>query len=601
MKHKITTIILFLTTCLFLIAISGCDAMSRNSDVSLQLDQSISEEITPTTTSISALVTTENLSAETQSMTESMGSTDVIELMKLLADTTEYEEREKLKEKYCIDAFQGYNNSHLKGVHYIVFTDKFELSGLHYGLTPNQVMQMESTARFFEFEDIYEENTVDYILKRISYYLQYEQIAGTIMILPKDSYYIVGISQGAESPFVKMAAIKDLSMDDAGKTVIGDYETPKLPPDLFFTKPQPVQVNGFETYHVDLIKETKQYGKSVLASYYVERITAEAFSINANDSSPVDSEQEYRLTDESLDVNRFMNPYPEQRKFRFLKNNYPMDDYLEFTVDNAQIFIMNKLKGESIHLPVSTRQMQNIQEFIKIYDLEQLFIVEPLDVNSANNLLTKKYSLKALFGLNQDYEFVKTQNTYFDLAMLTVGFNQETEKITEIHIEPKYSSEMVEQKRALSLSDFNIGPLQACMKQEDFLEAINKEGADAKTVENLKNMIRKLDFGTFEYNGIKIKNHPLAECFPCFTYEGSEQNYKTSRNIGVGSTKQDVLNAYNAPDIGLAQSDQWEYLLDTPYWNLTDDPVINMGDTMKFIFKDNAVISIQVYVYISSS
>lgn len=593
-----------LMTCLLLIAISGCDDMSMNFGTSsMQLDQSSSNQTTPAAVPISEPAGTQISTVDTQPRTESMGSMDVIELMKLLADTTEYEEREKLKEKYCIDTFQGYNTNHLKEIHYIVFSDKFELGGLHYGLTPNQVMQMESTARFFEFADIQEENTVDYICRKIAYYLQYERMDGAVMILPKDSYYIVGISQGADSPFVKMAAIKDLSMDDAWKTIMENYETTLLPPDLFFTKPRPVRVNGFETYHVDLIKETKQYGKSVLASYYVERITAEAFSINANDSSPVDSEQEYRLTDESLDVNRFMNPSPEQRKFSFIKKNYPMDNYLEFTMENAQIFIMNKLTGEHVHLPVSAMQMQNIQEFVKIYDLEQLFVVEPLDADGTNNLLTQKYSLKALFGviLDTDYLSEMTQNTYFDLAMLTVGCNQETERITEMHIEPKYSPEMAEQKRSLSLSDFNIGPLKACMKQEDFLEAIKKEGADAKTVKNLKAMIRKLDFGTFEYNGIKIKNHPLAECFPCFIYEGSEQNYKTSGNIGIGSTKQEVMNAYNAPDIGLAQSDQWEYLLDAPYWNLTNDPVINMGDTMKFIFKDNAVVSIQVYVYISSS
>ena len=50
--------------------------------------------------------------------------------------------------------------------------------------------------------------------------------------------------------------------------------------------------------------------------------------------------------------------------------------------------------------------MQNINQFNKLYDLEQLFIVEPLDAE--NNLQTQKYSLKALFGLESEYESIKT-------------------------------------------------------------------------------------------------------------------------------------------------------------------------------------------------
>jgi len=61
---------------------------------------------------------------------------------------------------------------------------------------------------------------------------------------------------------------------------------------------------------------------------------------------------------------------------------------------------------ESMLLPISTRQMQNINQFNKLYDLEQLFIVEPLDAE--NNLQTQKYSLKALFGLESEYESIKT-------------------------------------------------------------------------------------------------------------------------------------------------------------------------------------------------
>jgi hypothetical protein len=185
--------------------------------------------------------------------------------------------------------------------------------------------------------------------------------------------------------------------------------------------------------------------------------------------------------------------------------------------------------------------------------------------------------------------------------MITISYNQETDQIIKINIQPKYSPEKAEQKQELSLSDFNIGSLQACMKQEEFLRAIKDEGIDAKIIEDIKTKIRKLDFGTFQYNGIEIYNHPLAKCFPSFTYKGSEQNYKTSRNIGIGSTKQDVMNAYNAPDIGLMDTDEWEYLLDKTFWASDNDPVTHLGDSMKFIFKGDQVISIQAYVFIAGS
>lgn len=568
-----------------LITISSCDSMQRTSDISSQVIN----------TPILAPIPTSEPTPIPEPL-DGAEPLDVVKMLKLLTNATEYEEKMEMKEKYYIDTYQSYNNEHLHKIHYVVFGDKFELNRIHYGLTPNQVLKMDSDARLIEFTNINEGYERNDVLQRITYYLQYEQLDGAMLILPKESYYLVGISHGADSPFVKMAIIQDLSIDDVTKIMMGGYENPQLPPELFFSKPQSVQINGLEVYHIDLIKETKRYGKTIVASYNIDRISAVAFNANMDESA-----FEPGLTTEVFDLNRFMDPSAELRKFSFMRKDYPMDEYLEFTLENIQIFIKNKLTGESILLPMSARQIQNINQFIKLYDLEQLFILEPLDAE--NNPQTQKYSLKALFGLESDYWSIMTQNTYFDLAMLTISCSQETGQLTEIHIQPKYSPEKAEQKQELSLSDFDIGPLHACMKQEEFLEAIEKEGTDAKIIEEIKTTIRKLYFGTFKYNGIEIYNHPLAECFPNFKYQGSEQNYKTPRNIGIGSTKQDVMNAYNAPDIGLMASDQWEYLLDKPYWSEADNynSAIHLGDSMKFIFKDDQVISIEANVFISGS
>jgi len=195
MKNKVNVINWILTMFFLFITISGCDSVQTTSDVSSQVDDTIIKEITDNPTISNDMNTPIPTPIPTLEPTPTPEQLDVIQMMISLASTKEYEKIMEMKTKYCIDTFHGYESEHLQKIHYVVFSDKFELNGIHYDLTPNQVVQMNSDARLFEFTNKYEGYEKNEVLTRITYYLQYEQQGGVLLIIPKESYYLVGISQ----------------------------------------------------------------------------------------------------------------------------------------------------------------------------------------------------------------------------------------------------------------------------------------------------------------------------------------------------------------------------------------------------------------------
>lgn len=155
----------------------------------------------------------------------------------------------------------------------------------------------------------------------------------------------------------------------------------------------------------------------------------------------------------------------------------------------------------------------------------------------------------------------------------------------------------------ISLDDLRIGSVAVCMKSDEFLEAAASEGADSEQREKYRGFFN--DFGSFEYNGLTLRYHDLADCITGISYKGSDRNYSTSRGITVGSAKADVINAYGPPDVGLMETDAWTYLLDKPYWmsgeGFQNDPSRHYGDGMTFVFSDGRVTSIEGHIFISGS
>lgn len=507
-----------------------------------------------------------------------------------LGDAQTIEEIDRVKSQYNIEKHQLYHISDIYShVHYMTFTDAVDIDGFPNGLTPDDLSKSCPEAALIAYPDVYSSD-LDENCRQVLFDLESPHKSGVLVIMPLDGLYLAGTASDRQSAISGTAIYRALPPEDAGLILLGCIHDAVLPEGLYFSDPMPVCVNGMERYRMDLVKETASHGEVILMSFEVDCLTYRVTSDHQT------------LEEEMLDLTPYRDPVEGERSFKKGSRSFPIDNCLSFSVEDHAIALNNQITGKSMMVPVPARIISNLKSFLQYFDLHQLFSLSMVSENADSEQI---YALRAMFGRKADHWSGQSEITWFDIASLIMRYDEISGLPAQMDIRPQYSIQEAGERKGVTLVDLKIGPAAAAMEPDKFLEGLLADGAAESERKRLGDFFDKTDFGSFNYNGITAQYHGLADCITSISYEGSPQNYATPRGITVGSTREEVREAYGPPDCGLTETDVWFYLMDKPYWMTDDDhakePGKHYGDGLSFTFRDGRVDAIHCTLYISGS
>jgi len=284
----------------------------------------------------------------------------------------------------------------------------------------------------------------------------------------------------------------------------------------------------------------------LIDNFYIQTITS--FGYFHTDHNIVTNELGYG----GYSFSCLLNPDPESSlKIQYENKVFLIQDYIEFSINQSDIDVNNKLTGEHNRLILPERALENLNYISGYFDPYNLFRIKVSDVEQGG-LNKSIYILQALFGWNIDISStINSSSIYIDVGKIHIIFNSSTETVNSIEIIPKYTEEEISNYSALTVNDLKIGNFEIGMDMDKLQEAIRLHEAylENEEINNNTEILDGLLQNKYKYNSLEITISSSANIVSRIKYNGDNRDYETPRGIVIGDGYDKVGSAYGLPEI----------------------------------------------------
>lgn len=568
--------------------ISSCGRIDEN----LNGTAKMGVETTPPDISVSSPFVTEppKNSSEQESQVETIVPTptqplktyiEADEILPLIAEGSQ-ESGKKITEMYPSGLSVDY--TYTNKIRYVKIDGNLMVEGVHLGLSPNDIVSISRNVQIFEIGA----SGFGYLESLIIHFNGLNGPKYAILVSYED-YTLVALSKSKEEPISLLAVYRKIKPDDIAEVFLSYADLKAFPESLSIENIVPVKQEGWEAYRFNLVKETKTRGTVVLETFCIMQYLYSIYEI--------EDDRLYFIGDYPHDITHFNCMEKDMQLIQYNSRDIALSELFDVSLLNSSLCLTVKKTGANIYIPIPKRLFDNLNIYSDFMDYQNLLIVESLPGEDPTHQI---FRLRCLAGWDGGFRGrdLDSINIYYDVGKLEIEFDEESGEVISLVVKPQYSIEQASAKKVIVIDDLKIGPFYIEMDTVDLRQIAERE-------KNVKDriIISEDDFtigkGEYEPSVLLLNTHSLASCLNHFLYSGTL--YKTPKGIGIGSTKEDVINAYGPADIGYYEKDVWTYLVSIPESELTyGQRYLSSLDNGRMVltFSEGSLISISCnYLY----